>query len=61
MIDLNSLGLEEEEETEGKQVKLRNQVLKCLFYLITILDRISVQENSIVQGLPFLVMLKLAI
>ena len=27
IINLNSLGLEEEEETEGKQVKLRNQVL----------------------------------
>ena len=30
MINLNSLGLEEEEEAGGKQVKLRNQVFRSL-------------------------------
>ena len=29
IINLNSLGLEEEEEAEGKQVKLRSQVFFC--------------------------------
>ena len=58
MINLNSLGLEEEEEAGGKQVKLRNQVFKSFFYPIIILD--TIHENSIDQVLPFLEMLKLS-
>ena len=33
IINLNSLGLEEEEEAEGKQVKLRSQVFFVRTYL----------------------------